>query len=97
MADPSSYTVVPLSSETWPAFEALVERHGGIFGGCWCIWFHPDGPERGQGAETNRALGVENGYDYAFVPGTGHMLQIEKPTECARLVEEFLARCGLRP
>ena len=31
-------------------------RHNGIFGGCWCIWFHPDGPERGQGAEANRVL-----------------------------------------
>jgi pimeloyl-ACP methyl ester carboxylesterase len=47
-------------------------------------------------AQTNQALGVENGYDYAFVPGTGHLLQIEKPAECARLVEEFIAKCGLR-
>jgi pimeloyl-ACP methyl ester carboxylesterase len=47
-------------------------------------------------AQTNQALGVENGYDYAFVPGTGHLLQIEKPAECARLVEEFVAKCGLR-
>ncbi len=43
-------------------------------------------------ALTNQALGVENGYDYDFVPGTGHLLQIEKPAECARLVEEFLAK-----
>jgi hypothetical protein len=27
-----------------------------VWGGCWCIYFHPDGPERGQGAEANRAL-----------------------------------------
>jgi pimeloyl-ACP methyl ester carboxylesterase len=47
-------------------------------------------------AQTNQALGLENGYDYAFVPGTGHLLQIEKPAECARLVEEFVAKCGLR-
>jgi pimeloyl-ACP methyl ester carboxylesterase len=47
-------------------------------------------------AETNYALGTENGYDYAFVPGTGHLLQIEKPVECARLVEEFIAKCGVR-
>jgi pimeloyl-ACP methyl ester carboxylesterase len=43
-------------------------------------------------AQTNQALGLENGYDYAFVPGTGHLLQIEKPAECARLVEEFIAK-----
>ena len=48
MATASSYTIAPLSPETWPAFDALVQRHNGIFGGCWCIWFHPDGPERGQ-------------------------------------------------
>ena len=56
MTDDTAYEVRPLTPETWPAFEALVERHNGIFGGCWCIWFHPDGPERGQGAEANRAL-----------------------------------------
>jgi hypothetical protein len=56
MSTESSYTVAPLSPQTWSAFDALVQRHNGIFGGCWCIWFHPDGPERGQGAEANRAL-----------------------------------------
>ena len=30
----------PLSPETWPAFARLVEKHHGIFGGCWCISFH---------------------------------------------------------
>lgn len=37
-------------------FEGLAGRHHGVFGGCWCIYFHPDGPERGQGAEANREL-----------------------------------------
>jgi GNAT superfamily N-acetyltransferase len=52
----TSYDIKPLTSETWPAFDDLVIRHNGIFGGCYCIWFHPDGPERGQGREANRAL-----------------------------------------
>ena len=48
-------------------------------------------------AQTNYALGTENGYGLNdFVPGTGHLLQIEQPAECARLVEEFVAKCGLR-
>lgn len=51
-----AFTVKPLTPETWDAFAALVERHNGIFGGCWCIWFHPDCAERGQGYEGNRAL-----------------------------------------
>lgn len=33
-------TSAPLSGSTWPAFAELVEKHGGIFGGCWCIVFH---------------------------------------------------------
>jgi GNAT superfamily N-acetyltransferase len=37
------YEVAPLTEATWPAFEALVEANNGIFGGCWCIGFHPEG------------------------------------------------------
>ena len=44
---------------------------------------------------ANRALGAEGGYDYSFVAGTGHLLQIEKPEDCVRLTLEFLAKCGL--
>ncbi len=47
-------------------------------------------------ALTNQALGIENGYDYAFVTNTGHLLQIEQPVECARLAEEFIAKCGIK-
>jgi len=50
------FTIRPLSPETWDAFAALVERHNGIFGGCWCIYFHPDCAERGKGYDGNRAL-----------------------------------------
>lgn len=52
----TSYEIKPLTPETWPAFDDLVIRHNGIFGGCYCITFHPDGSERGQGREANRAL-----------------------------------------
>ena len=44
---------------------------------------------------VNQALGIEGGYDYSFVEGTGHLLQIEKPQECIRLTLEFFAGCGL--
>jgi hypothetical protein len=29
-----------LTPATWDAYAALIERHGGIWGGCWCIGFH---------------------------------------------------------
>ena len=35
------YTVKALDQSTWAAFAALVERNNGIFGGCWCMGFHP--------------------------------------------------------
>ena len=38
-----SYAVKPLSPETWPDFARLVERHNGVWGGCWCMGFHPEG------------------------------------------------------
>jgi pimeloyl-ACP methyl ester carboxylesterase len=44
---------------------------------------------------ANQALGNEGGYDYGFVEGTGHLLQIEKPDECIRLTLEFLGKHGL--
>lgn len=44
---------------------------------------------------ANQALGIEGGYNYSFVEGTGHLLQIEKPQECIRLTLNFLAQYSL--
>jgi GNAT superfamily N-acetyltransferase len=38
----SPYTVRPLDESTWDAFAALVEANNGVFGGCWCMGFHPE-------------------------------------------------------
>jgi GNAT superfamily N-acetyltransferase len=45
-----TYTTTALDESTWPAFAALVERNNGVFGGCWCIGFHPEGVARGNAA-----------------------------------------------
>ena len=29
--------------ETWDDFAALVEVNNGVWGGCWCMGFHPEG------------------------------------------------------
>ena len=47
------YRTAALDASTWPAFAALVEANNGVFGGCWCMAFHPDEPYR-QPAEANR-------------------------------------------
>jgi hypothetical protein len=50
----SPYTVRALDESTWPAFADLVERNNGVFGGCWCMGFHPEGSGKGTTAELNR-------------------------------------------
>lgn len=53
---PGDYTIQPLTADTWNAFAGLVERHNGIFGGCWCTYFHPACAERELGYGGSRAL-----------------------------------------
>lgn len=70
----TDYAIEPLTADTWDAFASLVERHNGIFGGCWCINFHPDCAERGQGYDGNRALKkqlVETGQAHAALVMAG--------------------------
>ena len=50
------YTIKALGPDTWDDFAALAERHNGVWNGCWCTWFHPACPERGQSHEGNRAI-----------------------------------------
>ena len=42
-----SHTIRPLDASTWDAFAELVERNNGIFGGCWCIGYHPECGQKG--------------------------------------------------
>jgi GNAT superfamily N-acetyltransferase len=52
----TAYEVRPLDASTWDAFAELVERNNGIFGGCWCIGWHP---ECGQPGMDYRAVKEE--------------------------------------
>ena len=49
------FSVKPLDETTWPDFARLVERHNGVWGGCWCMSFHPEGVGRGKTAMQNRS------------------------------------------
>ncbi|HWG74973.1 MAG TPA: GNAT family N-acetyltransferase [Acidimicrobiales bacterium] len=48
----SEFRVVALDESTWEAFADLVERHNGVWGGCWCMAFHPEMSK--TSAEDNR-------------------------------------------
>ena len=41
------YATRQLDASTWDAFAELVERNNGVYGGCWCIGYHPECAERG--------------------------------------------------
>jgi GNAT superfamily N-acetyltransferase len=41
------HTIRPLDASTWAAFAELVERNNGVYGGCWCIGYHPESGQRG--------------------------------------------------
>jgi hypothetical protein len=51
----SDHVIRALTPETFDDFAALVERNGGMFANCWCIWFHPDCAEK-ELRSTRRAL-----------------------------------------
>ncbi|MGN7978632.1 GNAT family N-acetyltransferase [Microbacterium sp. 22195] len=72
------FTTRLLDARTWPDFAALVEASNGVWGGCWCMGFHPEGVGRpGQTAEVNRAA------KQAHVrAGTVHQILVYEGTDC---------------
>ncbi len=56
----AAYTTKPLDEQTWGDFETLVEAHNGVWGGCWCMGFHPEGftgtPEGNREAKRNHVV-----------------------------------------
>jgi len=52
----ATYRIEALTPDTWEVFARMVERHGGVFGGCWCTWFHTMPADKERTYEANRAL-----------------------------------------
>jgi pimeloyl-ACP methyl ester carboxylesterase len=77
-----------LSLNLWPRADAFA-------GPVKLIGADPNRKGAPATAPANQALGIEGGYDFSIVEGTGHLLQIENPDECIRLTLEFLGRHGL--
>src|SRR5437870_13679849 len=38
LSSESNYSTRELSPDTWPDFERLFSKHGGV-GGCWCMYY----------------------------------------------------------
>jgi len=52
----TSFRTTGLNATTWPDFAALVERHNGVWGGCWCLNFHAEGAPGIRSPEERRRL-----------------------------------------
>jgi hypothetical protein len=82
MAGADEYTTRLLSPETWADFAALVEANNGVWGGCWCIGFHPGGIPKGTTAARNREA------KRAHVDrGTVHQMLVYRDDQCAGWVQ----------
>ena len=42
-----AFSIRSLDVSTWDDFAELVERNNGVYGGCWCIGYHPECGQRG--------------------------------------------------
>jgi GNAT superfamily N-acetyltransferase len=51
----AKFIVKSLDKTTWPDFARLVERHNGVWGGCWCMAFHAEGVGRTKTAAQNKS------------------------------------------
>jgi hypothetical protein len=72
-----TYEIKALDAATWAAFEALVGRHNGVFGGCWCMAFHPEG----VGKTTTPTLNRERKLGRVLA-GTAHAALVFEGTDC---------------
>jgi GNAT superfamily N-acetyltransferase len=86
------FSIRALSIETWPDFERLVQKHNGVWGGCWCTAFHPKRPEETPSAEGARAYKrklVEEGRAHAALVFDGDICvawcQFGPPEELPRI------------
>lgn len=73
----SRYSVKPLDASTWDAFAALVEANNGIFGGCWCMGFHPDDDADTTPARSKRERKYER-----VMAGTAHAALVFDGDDC---------------
>ena len=59
------YSIRSLEASTWEDFAELVERNNGVYGGCWCIGYHPECGQRGVDYRAIKEARVRSGRAHA--------------------------------
>ena len=75
----------------------LCPRLGDLKGPVKFICSDPEQPDAKSPGLINRAMHEEFGLPYEAIADTSHLLQVERPDECARALIEFLVECGIAP
>jgi GNAT superfamily N-acetyltransferase len=97
------FAVKSLSPSTWPDFAALVERHNGVWGGCWCLEFHPEGKQRDAQRRQKKEQRVRDGAAHAALVYDGSncigWCQFGSPQELPRIkhLRVYSAGCEALP
>jgi GNAT superfamily N-acetyltransferase len=73
----TAYTTRQLTTETWDDFAKLVEANNGVWGGCWCMGFHPEGVGNGTTAAQNRDAKLAH-----VRRGTVHQVLVYEGDDC---------------
>ncbi|MGH3500124.1 MAG: GNAT family N-acetyltransferase [Nocardioidaceae bacterium] len=73
----SDYSTQLLSDDTWAGFAKLVEANNGVWGGCWCMGFHPEGVGKTSAAQNRKAKQAH------VRRGTVHQVLVYQGEECA--------------
>jgi GNAT superfamily N-acetyltransferase len=76
-----------------------VERHNGVWGGCWCVEFHPDGKQRGPHRRELKERKVHEGSTHAALVFDGTLCigwaQFGSPEELPRIKHLRVYTAGL--
>ena len=48
-------TIKARNSESRMSFEQLVQKHNGVWGGCWCTAFHPKSTVQERSPEPSKS------------------------------------------
>lgn len=95
----TDFAVKPLAPSTWSDFAAIVERHNGVWGGCWCLAFHPEGAERSAQRRQKKECRVRDGTTHAALVYDGNLCvgwcQFGSPAELPRIKHQRAYRDGL--
>ncbi len=76
-ASTPTYTTRPLNGDTWTDFVRLVDANNGVWGGCWCMGFHPEGLGKDRTASHNRRAKREH-----VRKGTVHQMLVYDGDRC---------------